>query len=261
MWPIIRATPMPAFGASSHAVVVAAPPRRVAHDRLARDRVPGHALRVEGMSARDRHDSVDLVGVEDRPLERLHASERAAGHRREPLDPELVQERALGPHHVGDGDHGEVGAVRPARRRVERRRPRGPAAAAEQVRGDDEVPVGVERLAGADHPVPPAERLTGRAVAVVGPEAVAGALLRGLGREAGGVRVAAERVADEDHVVALRRQRAVGLVRDTDRVELPPAVEPHRVRQVEKLRLDGSDRAGASVALSRAYVISIPHDH
>ena len=43
-----------------------------------------------------------------------------------------------------------------------------PAAAAEQVGGDDEVPVGVERLAGADHPVPPAEALAGVAVAVLG---------------------------------------------------------------------------------------------
>ena len=100
------------------AVVVAVPPRRVAHDRLPRDRVPGHALRVEGMRAGDRHDGVDLVGVQDRPLERLHAPERAAGHRREPLDPELVQERALRSHHVGDGDHREVETVRLPGRRV-----------------------------------------------------------------------------------------------------------------------------------------------
>ena len=98
---------------------------------------------------------------------------------------------------------GKSETVRLARRRVERRRPGRPAAAAEQVRGDDEVPVGVERLAGADHPVPPAEPLPGRAVAVVGPEPVAGALRRRLVREAGRVGVAAERVADEDHVVAL----------------------------------------------------------
>ena len=146
-------------------------------------------------------------------------------------------------HHVRDGDHREVQTVRPSCRRVDRRRPRGPAAAAEQVRGDDEVPIRVECLAGADHPVPPAEPLAGRAVAVVGPEPVAGALLCRLLREAGRVGVTAERVADQDHVVPLGRERAVGLVGDADRVELLSAVEPHRVRQVEKLRLDGSDRA------------------
>ena len=71
------------------------------------------------MRAGDRHDGVDLIGEQDRPLERLHAPERAPGHRREPLDPELVQERALGSHHVRDGDHREVRAVRPPGRRVE----------------------------------------------------------------------------------------------------------------------------------------------
>ena len=48
-------------------------------------------------------------------------------------------------------------------------------------------------------------------------------------REAGRVGVAAERVADQDDVVARRGQRAVGLVRDPDRVQLPTAVERHRV--------------------------------
>ena len=183
-------------------VVVTPLPRRVAHDRVPGDRIPGHALRVQRVRAGDRHDRIDLVGVADRPLERLHSPERATGHRCEPLDPELVQERALGPDHVRDGDHREVGAIRPARGRIERRGSRGAAAPAEQVRGDDEVLVGVEGLAGADHPVPPAEALAGGAVAIVGPEAVPGALLRGRLREAGCVRVAAERVADHDHIVA-----------------------------------------------------------
>ena len=51
---------------------------------------------LERVGARDRHDRVDLVGIADRPLERLHPAERAAGDRREPLDAELVEERALG---------------------------------------------------------------------------------------------------------------------------------------------------------------------
>ena len=60
------------------------------------------------------------------------------------------------------------------------------------------------------------------AVAIVGGEAVAGALGRRRLREPGGVRVAAQRVADEDDVVAGRRERAVGFVGDTDRMELRP---------------------------------------
>ena len=238
-------------------VVAALLPRRVAHDRLAGDRVPRHALRVQGMCAGDRHDGVDLVGEHDRPLERLHPTERAAGHRGEPLDPQRIQERALGPDHVRDGDHREVRAVRAPRRGVERGRSRRPAAAAEQVRGDDEVAVRVERLARTDHPVPPAEPLSRLAVAVLRAEPIAGA--RGRRRllgEAGGMGVAAERVADQDRVVAPGREHAVGLVGNANRMQLASAVERHGIREVEVARLDGSDRAGVRRRYHRHFSIS-----
>jgi hypothetical protein len=54
----------------------------------------------------------------------------------------------------------------------------------------------------ADHPVPPAEPLAGRAVAILGPEPVARALFGRRLREAGRVGVAAERMAHQDDVVA-----------------------------------------------------------
>ena len=88
--------------------------------------------------------------------------------------PSSRQERALRAHHVGDRDHGEVRAVRPAGRGIERRRPGRAAAAAEQIGADDEVAIGVERLAGADHAVPPAE-----AAAAIGVAAVRVAILGG----------------------------------------------------------------------------------
>ena len=236
-----------AVGPAPGAVVVTALPVRVGRDRVARDRVPRDALRLDRVGAGDRDDRVDLIGVEDRPLERLHAAERSARNGREPLDAELVEERALRPHHVGDGDDGEVRPVRLAGRRVDGRRPGRPAAPSEQVRGDDEVAVGVERLAGADHAVPPAEPLAAGTVTVFGAEAVAGALLGRRLREARGVRVAAQRVTDEDHVVACRRERPVRLVGDPDRMQLAPAVEPERTRKVEVLRLDRADRPGGGL--------------
>ena len=48
-------------------------------------------------------------------------------------------------------------------------------------------------------------------------------------RIAGRVRVAAQRVADQDDVVARGRQRPVGFVGDADRMELAPAVERQRL--------------------------------
>ena len=138
------------------------------------------------------------------------------------------------------------------------RRPGRAAAAAEQVRADDEEAVGVERLAGADHAVPPAEPLPLGAVALFGAEAVARALRGRRRREAGRVRVAAQRVADEDHVVARRRERSVGLVGDADRVQLAAAIERQRLRQVEELRLDRADRAGGGL---RALSVAIARDH
>ena len=184
-----------------------------------------------------------LIAVLHGPLERLHAAERAAGDGGQPRDPELIQERALGPHHVGDRDDRKVGPVGPARCRVRGRRSRRAAAASEQIRADDEEPVGVERLAGADHAVPPAQAPAAAGVALVGAEAVPGALRGRRRREAGRVGVAAQRVADQNDVVPRRRQRPVGLVGDADRMQLASTVERERLRKVEELRVDRADGA------------------
>ena len=64
---------------------------------------------------------------------------------------------------------------------------------------------------------------------------------------AGGVRIAAERMADENDVVARRRERAIGLVGDADRRQHPTAIERHRRGEIEELRVDRADRARGGV--------------
>ena len=89
------------------------------------------------------------------------------------------------------------------------------------LRADDEVAVGVDRLARADHVRPPA-RLAGHRVA------------------ARDVLVAGQRVADEDGVGLVGVQRAVGLVGDLEVVEPVPGIEQERlVRAKARTRLAG----------------------
>ena len=184
------------------AVVVPALPVRVGGDGVARDRVPGHPLRLQRVRAGDRNDGADVGAAQDGPLERLHAAERTARHCREARDAELVQERPLGADHVGHGDHREIRSVGPPGRGIRGRRARGAAAAAEEVRADDEELLGVEGLAGSDHAVPPPESAAAGAVTLFGAEPVPGARGDRRRRVAGRVSVAAQRVTDEDHVVA-----------------------------------------------------------
>ena len=228
---------------ASCAVVVAPLPIRIGSDRVSRDRIPGDALRLERVGARDWNDRADLIAVLHGPLECLHAAQRPAGNDGEARDPELVQQRPLGPHHVADGDHREVGPVGPTRGGVRGRGSGRAAAASEKIRTDDEKAVGVEGLAGTDHAVPPAETPTARTVALVGAEAVPRAFIHGHCREAGRVRIAAQRVADQNHVVAGGRERAIGLVRDADGFQLAATVERQRPRKLQKLRLHRANRA------------------
>ena len=85
---------------------------------------------------------------------------------------------------------------------VERAGAGGARAAAEHVGADHEVAVGVDGLARPDHDIPPAGLL--------------GAVLADAG---GHVRVAGERVADQDGVGAALVERAERLVRDVDVLE------------------------------------------
>ena len=171
---------------------------RVTHDRLAGDGREGDVHCAKAGAGTDRQAELHRQRVVDRPLQRLHAAERAAERGVELLDPKLRQEAPVNGVEVADAEHRELKAVALAGRRVDRRRAGRPLAAAKQVRRDHEELLGVNRLAGADQPVPPAAPLR---IAMV----------------TGGVGVAGQCVADEDRIIALFTQLTVRFIRDLNR--------------------------------------------
>ena len=83
------------------------------------DRSPPHAIccAVACMQVAIGDQRTHPARVHHRPLERLHATHRAADHRHPARDAEVLVEPRLGAHHVADRDHREA---RPVRLAVER---------------------------------------------------------------------------------------------------------------------------------------------
>ena len=121
----------------------------------------------------------------DRPLQGLHATKRAADHGHRPLNAEVRKQAAVNSHEVAHRESRESQSVRSAGSRVQRCRPRGPLAAAKEIRAENEVAVRIDGTAGANDVVPPPAPVR---IAVV----------------TGGVSVTGQRVADEDDIVTLR---------------------------------------------------------
>jgi hypothetical protein len=114
-------------------------PARVGVDRLPlRLRQADAPRRVAGGRG-DEHHRLHERRVAERPLQRLHAAERAADDHPDSADPQHLGERMLDADHVADGDRRERAKVGLSRRRIERRRPGGAVTAPEDVRADDEV--------------------------------------------------------------------------------------------------------------------------
>ena len=140
----------------------------------------------------------------------------------------MIEQHGLRAHHVADGDDREIEAPGLAGRRIGRGRAGGAHAAADHVRADHEIALGVDRLAGPDHGLPPA--------ALAGDRMLARHVL-----------VAGERVADQHRIGALGIERAVGLVGDLERRELDAGVELERLVGAEI----GDGRVARSVRLAR----------
>ena len=114
--------------------------------RLASSTTTVHAgVLASGTSATRRVHEIRMAHA---PLQHLHAAHRGADHRDDVVDAEVVHQLLLRGHHVADQEFREFHArLRGGVRR------RGGQPVADRVGADDEVLVGVERLAGADQEI------------------------------------------------------------------------------------------------------------
>jgi hypothetical protein len=160
---------------------------------------------VVGVAGSEDHGAVGELGIKLGEGECEHAAHAGTGDSVEFFDPQMRKERALGADHVVDGDHGEGHGVKLAGGGINGAGTGRALAAAEDVGADDEKAVGVEGESRAHHEIPPA----GAAVFV----------------RAGDVRIAAERVEDENGVGAIGVELTPSLVGDHVRGQNLAAVE------------------------------------
>ena len=117
--------------------------------------INGHAYHAVYGPLRGQ-SAVESVGVFGGPGERQVSAQRSAHNGAEADDAQLLEQQALHPDHIRHGDQREIGAVRPPRCRIDGVGPGRAAATAQEVWADDEILVGVDRLAGSHGDIPPA---------------------------------------------------------------------------------------------------------
>ena len=204
--------------------IAALAPVGIGHHRLAADLVKGDVLRGVARGAGDRHRREHAVLIGCRPFQHLHAAHRAAEHREHVGNAEMIEQAGLRPHHVGDGDDGKVEPVRAPGGGIDGARPGRAHAPADDIGAQHEIAIGVDRLAGPDHGVPPAG-------------------LAGDGMDVGDVLIAGQRMAHQHEVGLGGIEFAIGLIGDGKRRKLGPAIERQRLvrREVHDLALRVGD--------------------
>ena len=95
-------------------------------------------------------------GIARGELQRLHRAHRPTDHAKQPIYAQMVEQPDLDLHHIMDGDDREGQSPRLAGGRVDGGRAGRPHAAAQHIRAQDEIPVGIQHLTRADQMCPPA---------------------------------------------------------------------------------------------------------
>ena len=123
-------------------------PIRIGHHGLPAEFVERDVLRRMPRAAGDRQRREHALRIGRGPLQRLHAAHRAADHAEQRVDAEPVDQHGLRAHHVGNGDDRKIQPPQLAGGGIGRGRAGRAHAAADHVRADDEIVVGVERRPG-----------------------------------------------------------------------------------------------------------------
>ena len=197
----------------------------VRENRLPRDLVERDVLGREVRRRRDDERASDPLRIADRPVERLHAAEAPTHDGRPTRNAEPVGELCLRVDPILDGNQRKVAAPRLPGTGIDRHRTARAEATAEVVDADDVETIGVERLAGTDHVVPPAD------------------VVRILGVEAGDVMRRVQRVADEDGVAMRSIELAIGFVGELVLRQCAAARQHQRRIELCAARLHGTDGA------------------
>ena len=163
------------------------------------------------------------------PLDHLNTAEAAADESGKMRNADLAQERAVHLDSVANGEAGESGTVGPTSCGVDGRGTGRSLAAAEHVRAHHAVAVRVDGLARTYDRIPPA----------------ACGILAGMA--SGHVRVAGERVADEDYVVVFRTFKAAAFPRHVNALKCATVLEAKASGRQRKRRHSWFDDANRLV--------------
>jgi hypothetical protein len=137
----------------------------------------------------------------------------------------MIDEPALRPDHVADGDNRKFQSVTAAGLRVDGKRSRGSFASADDVGTDHEKTIGIDGFARTDHEIPPPRSLVFSCM------------------KSRYVRVSRKRVGDQHGVGAIPVQLAVGLIRQRHRAQGFPAFQFHFIRGAGESEISAVNQA------------------